>query len=103
GRISLRRIPNNPGVQGMIFNLIGQANVIVDDIIQTTHGDTASLSFTVDHNDLADVKIAAQKAIEQLGAGEVAVEVGLAKVSAAGVGMRNHSGVAATMFKALGD
>jgi aspartate kinase len=103
GRISLRRIPNTPGVQGMIFSLIGHANVIVDDIIQTTHGDSASLSFTVDHGDLADVKIAAGKAIEQLGTGELAVEVGLAKVSVAGVGMRSHSGVAATMFKALGD
>jgi aspartate kinase len=103
GRISLRRIPNHPGVQGMIFSLIGSANVIVDDIIQTTHGDSASLSFTVDHNDLADVKIAAGKALEQLGTGELAVEIGLAKVSVAGVGMRNHSGVAATMFKALGD
>ncbi len=103
GRISLRRIPNRAGVQGMIFGLIGQANVIVDDIIQTTHEDTASLSFTVDHNDLADVKLAASRAIEQLGTGEVAVEIGLAKVSVAGVGMRSHSGVAATMFKALGD
>jgi len=103
GRISLRRIPNTPGVQGMIFSLIGAANIIVDDIIQTTHGDSASLSFTVDHGDLADVKIAADKALEQLGSGELAVEIGLAKVSVAGVGMRNHSGVAATMFKALGD
>jgi aspartate kinase len=103
GRISLRRIPNNPGVQGMIFSLIGAANVVVDDIIQTTHGDSASLSFTVDHSELADVKIAAEKAIEQLGTGELAVEIGLAKVSVAGVGMRSHSGVAATMFKALGD
>ena len=103
GRISLRRIPNRAGVQGMIFGLIGKSNVIVDDIIQTTHEDSASLSFTVDHNDLADVKIAANKAIEQLGTGELAVEIGLAKVSVAGVGMRSHSGVAATMFKALGD
>ncbi len=103
GRISVRRIPNSPGVQGVIFNLIGQANVIVDDIIQTAHDDSASLSFTVDHGDLADVKIAAGKAIEQLGTGELTVEVGLAKVSVAGVGMRSHSGVAATMFKALGD
>jgi len=103
GRISLRRIPNKAGVQGMVFELIGRANIIVDDIIQTTHGDLASLSFTVDHQDLAEVKIAATKAIEQLGTGELAVEIGLAKVSVAGVGMRHHSGVAATMFKALGD
>lgn len=103
GRISLRRIPNHPGVQGMVFSQISKGNVVVDDIIQTTHGDSASLSFTVDHGDLADVKIAAGHVLEQLGTGELAVEIGLAKVSVAGVGMRNHSGVAATMFKALGD
>ncbi|MCI0675499.1 MAG: aspartate kinase [Phycisphaerales bacterium] len=103
GRISLRRIPNNPGVQGMVFDCIAKANIIVDDIIQTQHGDLASLSFTVDHNDLADVKIAAGKALDEIGTGELAVEIGLAKVSVAGVGMRTHSGVAAAMFRALGD
>jgi aspartate kinase len=103
GRISLRRIPNAPGVQGMLFDLIAKSNVIVDDIIQTAHGDLVSLSFTVDHGDLADVKIAAGKALDNLGTGEMAVEIGLAKISVAGVGMRSHSGVAAKMFKALGD
>lgn len=103
GRISLRRIPNTPGMQGIVFNLIADANVVVDDIMQTEHGELASLSFTVDHNELADVKIAADKALEMLGTGELAVEIGLAKVSVAGVGMRRHTGVAATMFKALGD
>jgi aspartate kinase len=103
GRISLRRIPNSPGVQGMLFDLIAKSNVIVDDIIQTAHGDLVSLSFTVDHGDLADVKIAAGKALDNLGTGEMAVEIGLAKISVAGVGMRSHSGVAARMFKALGD
>ena len=103
GRISLRRIPNHPGAQGLVFQHIASANVIVDDIMQTEHGEAASLSFTVDHSDLADVKIAASKAIDELGCGEINVEIGLAKVSVAGVGMRNHSGVAATMFKALGD
>lgn len=103
GRISLRRIPNTPGMQGIVFNLIADANVVVDDIMQTEHGELASLSFTVDHNELADVKIAADKALEMLGTGELAVEIGLAKVSVAGVGMRSHTGVAATMFKALGD
>lgn len=103
GRISLRRIPNHPGVQGMVFDHIARANVVVDDIIQTQHGELASLSFTVDHSELADVKIAAGKALEAIGTGELAVEIGLAKVSVAGVGMRSHSGVAAAMFKALGD
>lgn len=103
GLVSLRRIPNHPGTQGLVFKHIARSNVIVDDIMQTEHGDSASLSFTVDHSDLADVKIAASKAIEELGCGEVAIEIGLAKVSVAGVGMRSHAGVAATMFNALGN
>jgi aspartate kinase len=103
GLISLRKIPNDPGTQGLVFRHIAAANVVVDDIMQTEQGDTVSLSFTVDHSDLADVKIAAAKAIAELGCGEVAVEIGLAKVSVAGVGMRSHAGVAATMFSAIGD
>src|SRR5262245_40142328 len=55
GRISLRRIINHPVVQGLVFSLIAKANIIVDDIMQSEHGDLASLSFTVDHGDLADV------------------------------------------------
>ncbi|MHC4217766.1 MAG: aspartate kinase [Planctomycetota bacterium] len=103
GRISLRRVPNTPGVQAGIFRHIAEAGTIVDDIMQTEYGDRADVSFTVDHQDLADVKVAVEKALEEIGTGELAVEIGLAKVSAVGVGMRTHSGVAAGMFKALGD
>ncbi len=103
GRISLRRVPNTLGMQGVVFRRISETNAIVDDIMQTEHQDTATLSFTVDHQDLADVKVAVEQALEEIGTGEMAIEIGLAKVSAVGVGMRTHSGVAATMFKALGD
>lgn len=103
GRVSIRRIPNRPGTQAIIFNRIAEANVLVDDIMQTEFGDTCTISFTVDHSDLADVKSIALKAVEQIGVGEVAFEIGLAKVSAVGLGMRTHTGVAATMFRALGD
>jgi aspartate kinase len=103
GRISLRRVPNTPGVQGDIFRHIAATNAIVDDIVQTEHGETADVSFTVDHQDLADVKVVAEQALEAIGRGELAIEIGLAKVSAVGVGMRSHSGVAATMFRALGN
>jgi aspartate kinase len=103
GRISLRRVPNTPGVQGRIFRHISETGTIVDDIVQTEHGERADVSFTVDHQDLADVKVAVERALQEIGTGELAVEIGLAKVSAVGVGMRTHSGVAAAMFKALGD
>jgi len=103
GRISLRRVPNKPGTQAQIFRHIAEANIVVDDIMQTEYGDTANISFTVDHPDLAEVKVAAGKALEEIGTGELAIEIGLAKVSAVGAGMQSQPGVAATMFQALGD
>jgi aspartate kinase len=103
GRVSLRRIPNQVGVQAQIFDRIARANIMVDDIVQTEFGDMASISFTVDHADLADVKIAAAQVLDQLGTGELAIEIGLAKVSAVGTGMKSHTGVASRMFRALGE
>ncbi|MFO0828405.1 MAG: aspartate kinase [Phycisphaerales bacterium] len=102
GRVSLRRIPNNIGVQATIFEKISAAHIMVDDIVQTEFGDMASISFTVDHSDLADVKIAASQVLDALGTGELAIEIGLAKVSAVGTGMKSHTGVASRMFRALG-
>ena len=103
GRIAVRRLPNRPGVQAAIFARIAAADVLVDDIIQNEAGATADVSFTVEASRLADIKLAVQDALPEIGAGEaeVTVEVGLAKVSVVGVGMRTHTGVAATMFKAL--
>ena len=102
GRISVRGIPNKPGIQALIFGNLSDAAILVDDIMQTEAGDTASISFTVEHQDLAEVKPAVQKSLDEIGCGEMSIEVGLAKVSAVGVGMRTHTGVAAAMFSALG-
>ena len=103
GRVSLRRIPNNPGVQGMLFDAVAKAGILVDDIVQTEFGEIASISFTVDHGDLADVKIAASQVLDRVGTGELAIEIGLAKISVVGTGMKTHVGVASRMFTALGD
>lgn len=103
GRVSLRRIPNNPGVQGMLFDAVAKAGILVDDIVQTEFGEIASISFTVDHSELADVKIAASQVLDRVGTGELAIEIGLAKISVVGTGMKSHVGVASRMFTALGD
>ena len=102
GRVSLRRIPNNTGVQGMLFEAVAKAGILVDDIVQTEFGEIASISFTVDHSELADVKIAASQVLDRVGTGELAIEIGLAKVSVVGTGMKTHVGVASRMFGALG-
>ena len=103
GRVSLRRIPNNPGMQGMLFEAVAKAGILVDDIVQTEFGEMASISFTVDHSELADVKIAASQVLDRVGTGELAIEIGLSKVSVVGTGMKSHVGVASRMFTALGN
>lgn len=116
GRITIRGLPNRPGVAGAIFAPVEQAGILVDDIMQLEAGDCVDVSFTVDAPHLADLKAAVQtavKAMAESGAAggatggiagaTIAVDVGLAKVSAVGIGMRTHTGVAAAMFRALGD
>ena len=103
GRISLKGLPRSPGIQAQIFEQIAAANVSVDDILQTEFGDTTTIAFTVEHGDIADVKSICQSLVGALGQGEIDVEVGLAKISAVGTGMKSHSGVASRMFRALAD
>ncbi|MDA1007785.1 MAG: aspartate kinase [Planctomycetota bacterium] len=103
GRITLRKLPIEHGVQATLFDRLASGGVIVDDIIQSEFGENASVAFTVEHQDLGLVKTLMQQVIDQLGQGEVSIDVGLAKVSAVGVGMRSHAGVAARMFRSLSD
>ena len=77
--------------------------MLIDDIVQTEADDMASMSFTVPHDELEMLQAAVGQAIKQLGAGSMTTTRGLAKVSAVGVGMRTHTGVAATMFNALAE
>ena len=100
-RISIRSMPNRAGAQGIIFRRLADARLLVDDIIQNESGDHADVTFTVAADRIGDVKVAAEAAVEDAGGGRVEVEVGLAKVSAVGVGMRTHTGVAALMFESI--
>ena len=85
----------------MIFKHIAEAGVMVDDIMQIETGPRADLSFTAMRDDLEDLKAAVQCGLDELGEGEMTLQLGLAKVSVVGVGMRTHTGVASTMFSAL--
>jgi len=102
GRVSVRKLPNRPGIQGEMFQAISDAGVLVDDIMQTEYGECADISFTGAIDDLPQIRAVVQRFLDVLGAGSMEVETGLAKVSVVGVGMRTHTGVATTMFNALG-
>lgn len=104
-RVAIKNVPDRPGIAAQIFGEIAANNIIVDDIIQNVMDDnTANISFTVEHGDLADIKPVVEGIIRELGAKTIAIYQGdLAKVSVVGVGMRTHTGVAQRMFKALAD
>src|SRR5688500_13377435 len=102
-RVTVRGVPDRPGIAAKIFGDIASANIVVDDIIQNVMDDnTANISFTVEHGDLHDIKPVVERITKELGPTTKATYQGdLAKVSVVGVGMRVHTGVAQRMFKAL--
>lgn len=104
-RVTIKSVADRPGVAAKIFGEIASANLVVDDIIQNVMDDnTANISFTVEHGELADIKRVVDQLCKELG-GKTAVTYhgDLAKVSVVGVGMRTHTGVAQRMFKALAE
>src|SRR6478752_4842538 len=104
-RVTIKSVPDRPGIAAKIFSDIADANIVVDDIIQNVMDDnTASISFTVEHGDLHDIKPVVDKLVKELGGRtEPIYNDSVAKVSVVGVGMRTHTGVAQRMFKALAD
>ena len=104
-RVTIKNVPDRPGIAAKIFGDIAAANIVVDDIIQNVMDDnTANISFTVEHGDLHDIKPVVERITKELGPKAHAIYQGdLAKVSAVGVGMRVHTGVAQRMFKTLAD
>lgn len=101
-RITLKKVPDQPGVAAKIFSPIADANIQVDMIIQNfrTGGET-DVTFTVPRLDFKKALEITTKTAEAIGATEVTTAEHIAKVSVVGVGMKNHSGVASRMFNAL--
>jgi len=101
-RITLKRVPDQPGVSAKIFTPLAEAEINVDMIIQNTRsGGETDLTFTVTKDDFERAKEISHKVAKELGAVEVLTAEEIAKVSVIGLGMKSHSGVAATMFQAL--
>jgi aspartate kinase len=103
-RITVRDVPDRPGVVHTLFRQIAEANLVVDMIVQNVSTDgSTGVSFTVAASDLAETLRVAESAAKTIGAAGVSYDADVAKVSAVGLGMRTHTGVATTMFMALAD
>ncbi|HXT79080.1 MAG TPA: aspartate kinase [Acetobacteraceae bacterium] len=103
-KITVRRVPDRPGIAASIFGALAEENVNVDMIVQNTAADgTTDMTFTVGKADLPRAHAALATIRPQIGYGELLEDPDVAKISVVGVGMRSHAGVANTMFRALAD
>jgi aspartate kinase len=103
-KITLRRVPDRPGIAAAVFGALSDHNVNVDMIVQNISADgTTDMTFTVGKADLPRAQATLAEAQEQIGFSEVLADPEVTKISVVGVGMRSHSGVANTMFRALAD
>ena len=101
-RITLKRVPDKPGIAARIFTPMADAGIVVDMIIQNTRpGGKTDLTFTVPKASFKQALDMEKKIAEDIGAEDVFGDLKIAKVSIIGVGMKDHSGVAAIMFNAL--
>jgi aspartate kinase len=101
-RITLKKVPDQPGVAAKVFSPISDAGIVVDMIIQNMRsGGQTDLTFTVPETDFKQAMAIGEQVAREVGAAEVLGDQNIAKVSVIGVGMKNHSGVAARMFETL--
>jgi aspartate kinase len=103
-KITVRRVPDRPGIAAAIFVPLSEANINVDMIVQNVAADgTTDMTFTVGKTDFLRAQAVLEEAQKEIGFAEIASDQNVAKISVVGVGMRSHAGVAGTMFKTLAE
>ena len=101
-KVTIRGVPDQPGVASRIFGPISAAHLNIDMIIQNVAQDgTTDLTFTVNRNEYGQAMKLLNEIARELNARDVMGDDTLAKIAIVGVGMRSHSGVAAKMFDTL--
>ena len=101
-KLTIRGVPDTPGVAFKILGPISAANIEVDMIVQNVaHDNTTDFTFTVHRNDYQAAQTVLENTAREIGAREVVGDTKIAKVSIVGVGMRSHAGVASRMFESL--
>lgn len=101
-RITIKHVPDQPGIASKVFLPISDAGVLVDMIIQnTSDSHLTDMTFTVMRSDYDRAMEILAATCREIGAESVTGDKDIAKISIVGVGMRNHSGIASTMFQIL--
>jgi aspartate kinase len=101
-KLTIRGVPDQPGVAYKILGPIGAANIEVDMIVQNiSNDDTTDFTFTVNRGEYKKAHKILTETANTLGAREVVGDDAIVKVSLVGVGMRSHAGIASQMFECL--
>ena len=101
-RITLKNVPDQPGIAAKIFTPVAEAGIVVDMIIQNTQpGGLTDLTFTVPETEFNKAMEIGKIVAKKIRASEVMGDKNIVKVSVIGVGMKSHSGVASKMFSTL--
>jgi aspartate kinase len=103
-KLTVRRVPDRPGVAATVFGALAAENVNVDMIVQNISEDgMTDMTFTIGRSDLPRAQQSLAAAKQQIGYADLLTDTNVAKISVVGVGMRSHAGIASTMFRALAD
>lgn len=101
-KLTIRGVPDVPGIAAKILSPISDAGIEVDVIVQNIGADNnTDFTFTVNKDDAKEAEEILQKTSQNLGGGSIEVDDDIAKISIVGRGMRAHAGVASKMFQAL--
>jgi aspartate kinase len=103
-QLTIKGVPDSPGIAYKILGPIGDANIEVDMILQNIGADdTTDFTFTVHRNDFDKALELMRATADELGAREVSGNHNIVKISLVGVGMRSHAGIASKMFRVLAE
>lgn len=103
-KVTVKHVPDRPGIAAAIFGPLSAAGVNVDMIVQNVSASgTTDMTFTVARSDLARARATLEAESAEIRYGEITHDPDVAKISVVGIGMRSHAGVAGTMFKALAE
>jgi aspartate kinase len=101
-KLTVKRVPDRPGIAAGIFGPLSEAGINVDMIVQNISDDgTTDMTFTLSRTDLPRALAKLAEHQKTIGYSELLSDPHVAKISVVGVGMRSHAGVAATMFRTL--
>ena len=103
-KVTVRKVPDRPGVSAALFEQLAESSVNVDMIVQNTSTDgNTDISFTVPKADMKVAQGIVESVAKEIGAAGIAQDDSIAKISLVGAGMKTSPGIAAKMFRTLAD